>query len=81
MTIEGYCHIGTGLTDTAPVLYRVGDFERLLRVGQDEEMWTVLRRAHSPARSLGDQVPMAHIEAMKRRDMRPGKRGPRGKDN
>jgi putative transposase len=67
---------GDGLTDTAPVLERVGDFAGLLRVGEDDMLSAVIRRAETIGRPLGDEAFMAHIEAVSGRDMRPGKRGP-----
>jgi putative transposase len=70
---------GDGLTDTAPVLERVGDFSGVLRVGEDEILSASLRRAETIGRPLGDDAFMAHIEAMSGRDPRPGKRGRRTK--
>jgi putative transposase len=72
---------GDGLTDTAPVLDRVGDFAGLLRSGEDEALSMALRRAETAGRPLGDEAFMAHIEATSGRDPRAGKRGPRKKDN
>jgi putative transposase len=71
---------GDGLTNTAPVLERVGDFAGLLRGGEDEALSSSLRRAETIGRPLGDDAFMAHIEAMSGRDVRAGKRGPRQKD-
>ncbi|MEQ1687805.1 MAG: transposase [Sphingopyxis sp.] len=68
---------GDGITDTAPVLSRVGDFAGLLRVGEDEALSMALRRAESVGRPLGDGAFMAWIEAKLGRDARAGKRGPR----
>jgi putative transposase len=70
---------GDGLTDTAPVLDRVGDFAGLLRAGEDAALSMALRRAESIGRPLGDDAFMGWIEAQFGRDTRPGKRGPRGK--
>jgi putative transposase len=70
---------GDGLTDTAPVLERVGDFAGLLRLGEDEEGSAALRRAETIGRPLGDDAFMAHIEAVSGRDVRAGKPGPKGK--
>jgi putative transposase len=71
---------GDGLTEPAPVLGRVGDFAGLLRVGEDEILSAVIRRAETVGRPLGDDAFMAHIKALSGRDMRPGKRGPRQRD-
>jgi putative transposase len=68
---------GDGLTDTAPVLDRVGDFAELLRGGEDEILSKALRRAESIGRPLGDGAFMAHINHVIGRDVRPGKPGPR----
>jgi putative transposase len=68
---------GDGLTDTMPVLERVGDFAGLLRAGEDEALSMLLRRAETVGRPLGDDAFMAHIEATSGRNLRPGKPGPR----
>ncbi len=70
---------GDGLTDTAPVLDRVGNFAGLLRAGEDEELSMALRRAETVGRPLGDDAFMAYIESTSGRDPRAGKRGPRKK--
>jgi putative transposase len=70
---------GDRLTDTTPVLDRVGDFAGLLRGGEDEALSMALRRAETVGRPLGDDAFMAHVEAISGRDPRPGKRGPRKK--
>ena len=66
---------GDGLTDTAPVLERVGDFGALLRVGEDEALSLALRRAETVGRPLGDGAFMDWIEAQLGRDAKPGRRG------
>lgn len=70
---------GDGLTETAPVLERVGDFAGLLRLGEDKPLSMALRRAETVGRPLGDAAFMAWIEAQLGRDARAGKRGPRPK--
>lgn len=72
--------IGDGLTETAPVLERVGDFAGLLRLGEDDAMSAALRRAETIGRPLGDEAFMAQIEAVSGRDVRPAKRGPKAKE-
>ncbi len=67
---------GDGLTDTAPVLDRVGDFKALLRLGEDEEMSMALRRAETIGRPLGGDAFMDWIEAKLGRDARRGRPGP-----
>jgi putative transposase len=68
---------GDGITETGPVLDRVGDFAALLRSGEDEALSAMLRRAETVGRPLGDGTFMAHIETMLGRNPRPAKRGPR----
>jgi putative transposase len=68
---------GDGLTDTAPVLERVGDFAGLLRAGEDEDLSMTIRRAESIGRPLGDDIFMDWIEAKLGRDARPQKPGPK----
>ena len=70
---------GDGITDTAPVLDRVGNMAGLLRSSEDEALSMALRRAETVGRPLGNDAFMAHIEALSGRDVRPGKRGPIGK--
>lgn len=69
------------MTQTAPVLDRVGDFAALLRTGEDETLSTALRRAETIGRPLGDNAFLASIEARLGRNPRPGKRGPRKREN
>ncbi|MDA0663070.1 MAG: transposase [Proteobacteria bacterium] len=66
---------GDGLTDTAPVLARVGNFAALLRAGEDEALSLALRRAETVGRPLGDEAFMGTVEAQTGRDPRPGRRG------
>jgi putative transposase len=66
---------GDGLTKTAPVLERVGDFAALLRNGEDETLSLALRKAESVGRPLGDGAFMKLIEETSGRDARPGRRG------
>lgn len=67
---------GDGLTETAPVLERVGDFAGLLRLGEDKALSMALRRAETVGRPLGDGAFMDWIEAKLGRDAKPGRRGP-----
>jgi putative transposase len=71
---------GDGITATAPVLDRVGDFAGLLRAGEDAALSMAIRRAETVGRPLGDDAFMAHIEATSGRDPRAGKRGPRKRE-
>jgi putative transposase len=66
---------GDGLTETAPVLERVGDFSALLRAGEDEAISMTLRRAETIGRPLGDGAFMDWIKAQLGRDATPGRRG------
>lgn len=68
---------GDGLTDTTPVLDRVGDVSALLRAGEDEALSAALRRAETVGRPLGGDAFMAWIAETLGRDAKPGKRGPR----
>jgi putative transposase len=72
---------GDGITETAPVLDRVGDFAGLLRAGEDEALSMAIRRAETVGRPLGDDAFMAHIEATSGRNPRAGKRGPRKRED
>ncbi|MGC6327883.1 transposase [Rhizorhabdus sp. FW153] len=72
---------GDGLTDTAAVIERVPDFAAMLQSGEDEARSTLLRRSESTGRPLGDAAFLDHIEATLGRDPKPGKRGPKTKDN
>lgn len=67
---------GDGITDTAPVAARFGDFAALIAAGEDAERSQRLRRAESVGRPLGDPEFLAHIEATTGRNLQPGKRGP-----
>ena len=66
---------GDGMTDTAAVLARIGDFAGLLRAGENEALSLALRRAETVGRPLGDGAFMDRIEAQTGRDPRPGRRG------
>ena len=68
---------GDGLTDTAAVLERTGDFADCLRAGEDEALSAALKRQETIGRPLGDAAFMEWIEATSGRDARPAKRGPR----
>ena len=72
---------GDGITDTAPVLGRVPDFAALLQTGEDASLSEALRRAESVGRPLGDSSFLDRVEAMLGRNPKPGKRGPKPKNN
>jgi putative transposase len=67
---------GDGLTETAPVLERAGNFDDLLRGGEDEALSEALRRAESVGRPLGDEAFMECVAMRAGRDPRPRKPGP-----
>ncbi|MFD2578178.1 hypothetical protein ACFSTD_05220 [Novosphingobium colocasiae] len=69
-----------GFTETAPVRQRVPDFAALLRSDEDETMSALLRRSESTGRPLGDSGFLNRVAAMLGRDPKPGKRGPKVKD-
>jgi putative transposase len=66
---------GDGITDTGPVLERVGDFPALLRAGEDEAASMKLRQAETIGRPLGDSAFFDLVERQCGRDARPLKRG------
>jgi putative transposase len=70
---------GDGMTDTAPVASRCGDFAGVIRAGEDEALSAQLRRAESIGRPLGDDGFMAALEQQLGRDPRPAKRGRKAK--
>lgn len=72
---------GDGLTDTAPVLERVADFAAVLRSGEDEAMFSRLRRSEGTGRPLGDSAFLDNVEAILGRDPKLRKRGPRTKQD
>lgn len=72
---------GDGLTDTAPVRERVPDFAALLRGGEYESMSASLRRSESTGRPLGDSGFLDRVEAILGRDPKPGKRGPKARED
>ena len=72
---------GDGLTDTAPVRERVPDFAALLRGGEDESIYASLRRSESTGRPLGDSGFLDRVAAILGRDPKPGKRGPKARDD
>jgi putative transposase len=67
---------GDGITETLPVLDRVGDFATLIGAGEDEIVSHTLRRAETIGRPLGDGAFMEWVEAKLGRDARPKRRGP-----
>ena len=71
---------GDGVTSTAPVLERVGNFGGLLRTGEDELLSVALRKAESIGRPLGDGAFMQWVEEKSGRDAMPGRRGRRVTD-
>lgn len=68
---------GDGMTQTAPVLDRVGNFAALIRSGEDEDASAALRRAESIGRPLGGSAFMNAILDQTGRDARRGKPGRR----
>jgi putative transposase len=68
---------GDGVTNVAPVLDRFPRFAELISQGPDPVMFERLRRAESIGRPLGDEAFLARLEALTRRSLKPGKRGPK----
>lgn len=66
-----------GLTAVAPVLARCGHFAMLLAEPAEQPSFAALRRAESIGRPLGDDGFLAALEALTRRTLRPGRRGPK----
>jgi len=66
-----------GVMTLAPVLGRCPDFAELVATGPDETTFERLRRAESIGRPLGDDRFIARLEALTRRALKPGKRGPK----
>jgi len=72
---------GDGMTDCAPMLERVPDFAAFLDAGEDEAASSILRRAETIGRPLGNAAFMEQIESLSGRDLRPKKRGPKKREN
>ena len=70
-----------GVTVLAPVRERIADFADFLAGAEDAEAFSRLRAAESVGRPLGDERFLTRVERMTRRRLRPGKRGPKPKDN
>lgn len=66
-----------GITAVAPVLARYPRFAEFIGEGPDVEAFDRLRRAEGIGRPLGDEGFMARLEALTRRPLTPGKRGPK----
>jgi putative transposase len=66
-----------GVTTIGPVLDRYLGFAGLIEAGPDEAAFERLRRAESIGRPLGDDRFIAGLEALTRRALKPGKRGPK----
>jgi putative transposase len=65
------------VTTLAPGLARYPDFAALIEAAPDEAAFERLRRAESIGRPLGDDGFIARLEALTRRTLRPGRRGPK----
>ena len=66
-----------GVTTLAPVLSRVPSFATFIAAGPDEPAFERLRKAETIGRPLGDDGFLARLEALTRRRLKPGKRGPK----
>ena len=72
---------GDGLVTMKPMRERFADFAGLLEAGEDVQMSKALRAAETTGRPLGDPHWLDEIEAALGRSVRPGKRGPKARDN
>jgi putative transposase len=70
-----------GITALAPICERFARFADLLEEDPDAEALVRLRAAESIGRPLGDDRFLARLERLTRRNLRPGKRGRKPKDN
>lgn len=73
-----HAHLGRkddGLTKRGPVLERYPDFAALLKSGEDEAFFEMLRHAETVGRPLGADAFIAKLERKAGRRLRPGKRG------
>jgi putative transposase len=66
-----------GVTARAPIKERFPDFAELLAGAAEAEAFARLRAAESIGRPLGDDRFLARIEGLTARRLRPGKRGPK----
>jgi putative transposase len=66
-----------GVTTLAPARERYPDFAALIGSVPDEAAFERLRRAESIGRPLGEDGFIARLEALTRRTLKPGKRGPK----
>ena len=66
-----------GVTARAPIKERFPDFAELLAGAAEADAFARLRAAESIGRPLGDDRYLARIERLTARRLRPGKRGPR----
>jgi putative transposase len=66
-----------GVTTVAPVLSRFPDFAAFIGTDPDDDAFERLRRAESIGRPLGDDGFIGRLEALTRRSLKPGKRGPK----
>jgi len=67
------------LVRVAPVLKRCPDFATMLESGEDEEMDRALRKAETTGRPVGHSDWLGRMEQITGRQIRPQKRGPKGK--
>jgi putative transposase len=70
-----------GVTALAPVRARIADFAAFLAGAEDAVAVARLRAAESIGRPLGDARFLARIERLTKRRLRPGKRGPKPREN
>jgi putative transposase len=79
-----HAQLGAGerppVTDTAPVRARYPDFAALIAEGQEADMSEALRQAETVGRPLGDARFLTCIERLTGRTLKPGKRGPKLRD-
>jgi hypothetical protein len=70
-----------GITAVAPILERQPRFAELVEKGLDPEAFARLRRAKSIEHPPGDDRFITRLDALTRRSLRPGKRGPKPSNN
>jgi len=68
-----------GITARTPVKTRIPDFADFLVDAPEADLFARLRAAESIGRPLGDDRFFARIERLTKRQLRPGKRGPKPK--
>ena len=68
-----------GITVRAPIKERIPNFADLLASATEAELFLRLRAAESIGRPLGDDRFLGRIERLTKRRLRPGKRGPKPK--